>query len=178
MKEACLVIIKPDGIIKSLTGDILSKLSHSELKIIGAKIVNVNREVAEAHYSNLRTEQIAKHGEEKGIEIFESVMKYIQGEFHTDRVFALIYYGENAIKKIRKLAGATNPEHAEPVSIRGKFGRIHSQTNVFENVMHASDSKEVAKKEIQLWFSPDEITEDIYPTTIKEVTMDRIMWKN
>ena len=131
MTESCLVIIKPDGLVKSLTGDIISKLSNSELKIIGAKIVNVTKELAEEHYSTLRAEQVAKHGEELGNKIFEETMKYIQGEFHTDRVFALGYHGKDAVKKIRTLAGSTNPEQADFTTIIGKYGRIHSETGGF-----------------------------------------------
>ncbi len=176
--QSCLVIIKPDGLVKSLTGDIISKLSETNLKIVGAKIVNVTKELAEAHYSDLRAGQIAKHGEEEGIRVFEATMKYIQGEFHTDRVFALVYYGEDAIEKIRKLAGSTNPEQAEFTSIRGKYGRINSKTGVFENVVHVSDSEESAKKETQLWFEPEELTQEIYPTEIKEIKMDKKTWKS
>ena len=95
---------------------------------------------------------------------FQFTLKYIQGEYHTDRVFALVYSGENAIEIIRKIAGETNPEKAEPTSIRGRYGRIHSQTGVFENVMHASDSVESAEREIKLWFNPEELVEELYPS--------------
>jgi nucleoside-diphosphate kinase len=71
----------------------------------------------------------------------------------------LIYEGEDAVDKIRKLAGETNPEKAHPESIRGKYGRIHSETKVFENVIHCSDSVDSAVKEIALWFKPEEIVE-------------------
>lgn len=161
--QQCLVLIKPDGLVKSLTGNIISTLSETKLKIVGAKIVRVSRELAEKHYSELKEKQIKKHGQEKGMQIFENTLKYIGGEYHTDRVLALVYQGENAIEKIREIAGKTNPEEADFVSIRGKYGRINSKTGVYENVIHASDSEESAKKEIQLWFKPGEITETIYP---------------
>jgi nucleoside-diphosphate kinase len=156
VNQSCLVLIKPDGLVKSLTGNIINLLSNANLKIIGAKIVSVKRELAEQHYHKLR--------EEKGEEIFEDVLKYIQGEYHTNRVLALVYSGENAIKEIRSIAGATDPESAEPTTIRGRYGRIHSKTGVFENVMHASDSEESAEREIKLWFFPEEIVEELYPT--------------
>ncbi len=157
--ERTLVLIKPDGLIKSLTGNIITTLSETKLKIVAAKIVKVKRDFAEKHYSNLKNSLIKKFGKEDGMKIFESTLDYIQGKFHTDRVLALVYQGENAIKKIRELAGETNPEKAHPVSIRGKFGRIHSETKVFENVIHCSDSVENAEKEIALWFNDDEIVE-------------------
>ena len=165
--QSCLVLIKPDGLVKSLTGFILTELSETKLKIIGAKVVSVSKELAEKHYAELK---------EKKPQIFENVLKYIQGEFHTNRVLALVYYGKDAIPKIREIAGKTNPEEAEPTTIRGKFGRIHSKTGVIENVMHASDSEENAKKEIQLWFSPDELTEKIYPAKKEKVTEEKNVW--
>ena len=150
MEEKTLVLIKPDGLIKSLTGNIITKLSETKLKIVGAKIVKVSKELAEKHYSKLK---------EKKPEIFKETVKYLIGEYHTDRVFALVYKGENAIEEVRKIAGKTNPEEASPISIRGKYGRINSRTGVFENVIHASDSIENAKREIELWFNESEVLE-------------------
>jgi nucleoside-diphosphate kinase len=174
--QQCLVLIKPDGLVKSLTGNIITALSETKLKIIGAKIVSVKRELAESHYSNLKEQQIKKRGVEKGTEIFENTMRYIMGEFHTNRVFALVYQGEDAIKKIRDIIGPTNPEEADPTTIRGKYGRINSRTQVFETVVHASESEIDAKRETELWFSPEEITENIYPTKIEKISADKIVW--
>ncbi len=167
--QECLVLIKPDGLVKSLTGFILAELSKTKLKIIGAKVVSVSKELAEIHYAELK---------EKKPQIFENVLKYIQGDFHTNRVLALVYHGEDAITKIREIAGKTNPEEADPTSIRGQFGRIHSKTGVMENVMHASDSEENAKREIQLWFYPDELTEKVYSTKKEKVTEEKSVWSN
>ncbi len=174
--QQCLVLIKPDGLIKSITGNIITSLSETKLKIVGSKVVKVSKELAEAHYSELRANQIKKHGEKRGNEIFENTLKYIQGEYHTDRVFALVYEGEDAIEKIRQLAGKTNPEEAEFTTIRGKYGRINSKTGVFENVVHVSDSEQSAKREIQLWFEPEELTESVYPIKKGKVTMNKISW--
>jgi len=175
--EQCLIIIKPDGLIKSLTGKIISVLSETQLKIVGARVLKVSKELAERHYSNLKEEQIAKKGKEKGTMIFENTVNYIMGKFHTDRVMVLVYHGENAIEKIRKLAGKTNPEEADSISIRGKYGRINSKTGVFENVVHASDSKESAEKEIKLWFTPDQLSDLIYPITTEKKAIERTVWK-
>ncbi len=174
--QQSLVIIKPDGLVKSLTGNIISLLSETKLKIVGAKIIKVSRELAEKHYNKLKEEKIKEHGPEKGIAIYEEVLKYIQGHFHTDRVFALVYSGEDAINKIRQLSGSTNPEKADPITIRGKYGRINSRTNVFENVIHASDSEESAEREIKLWFKPEELTERIYPVKKAEQTQELEVW--
>ena len=176
--QQCLIIIKPDGLVKSLTGNILTALSETKLKIVGARILKVSRELAEKHYYELKENQIKKHGVEKGMQIFEDTIKYIQGNFHTDRVLVLVYHGEEAIEKVRAITGVTNPEEAELISIRGKFGRINSKTGVYENVMHASDSAESAEKEIKLWFSPDELTETVYPIEVKKEEVERVTWKD
>ncbi len=148
--ERVLILIKPDGLLKSLTGNVISKISETKLRIVGAKILNVSKELAEEHYSDLKQ---AKP------EIFKETIKYIKGEFHTNRVLALVYKGEDAIKKVRNIAGKTNPEEADPTSIRGKYGRINSKTGVFENVVHASDSIVNAEREIKLWFDDAELVE-------------------
>jgi len=167
--QQCLVIIKPDGLVKSITGDIIMALSATKLKIVGAKIVKMTREHAEKHYSDLK--------QRKSQEIFEGTMAYITGKYHTDRVFALVYEGENAIEKIREVCGPTNPEEAHPTSIRGRYGRIHSKTGVYENVIHASDSPESAEKEIKLWFAPDELVNSIYPVKEEKTQVVRRVWK-
>ena len=167
--QQTLVLIKPDGLVKSLTGNILTSISETKLVIIGAKIVQVSRELAEKHYYKLR--------EEKGEEIFEETLKYIQGQYHTNRVLALVYEGEDAIEKVRAIAGETNPEKAAPTTIRGKFGRIVSTTGVFENVIHASSSPEDAEREIKLWFEPHELANILYPVEKKTVKKEELDWR-
>ena len=147
--EKTLLLIKPDGIVKSLVGNILTAMSETKLKIVAAKVVNVERDLAEKHYEELKQNKP---------EIFENVIDYITGKEHnTPRVIALVYAGEDAIKKTRDLAGVTNPEKAGSTTIRGKYGRINSETDVMENVMHCSDCLESAEKEISLWFKPEEL---------------------
>jgi len=151
--ENCLVLIKPDGLMKGVTGDIISHLSFANLKIIGMKVTKVSKEVAEAHY--------AEHKEKS---FYKELIDFITGKYHTDRVVAIVYRGEDAVKKIRTLAGSTHPEKAEAGTIHAKYGRINSETKNIENVIHASDSPQSAEREIKIWFSPNEITEEIYPT--------------
>ena len=164
--EQTLLLIKPDGIIKSLTGNILSRLSEAKLIIIGSKVVRVNRDLASKHYEHLI-----------GKPFFEDLVQYFMGEIHnTKRIVAFVYQGEDAIKKIRDIVGDTNPETANPVSIRGAYGRI-TTSGVFENVVHASSSIEDAEKEIKLWFHPTELVEDIYPTKeVVESNKKEIIW--
>ena len=163
--QQTLVLIKPDGLVKSLTGNIITELSNTDLVIIGAKIVQVTRELAEEHYQHLREEKF-----------FDELIMYIMGEYHTKRVLALVYQGENAIAKVRKVIGDTNPEKAHPTTIRGKYGRITSK-GVFENVVHASENDKEAEREIKLWFRPNELVCTIYPTESKEVKRVEYFWK-
>jgi len=147
--ERTLVLIKPDGVAKRLAGNVISDLYSTGLKMIGLKLVNVGRELAEAHYE-----------EHKEKPFFENLIKHLTGEFHNnENVIAIVYEGEDAIKKIRTIAGKTFPEDAEFSSIRGKYGRHNKKTDCVENVIHASDSPESAKREIELWFKENELVQ-------------------
>lgn len=157
MNQAALVLIKPDGLKKSLTGNILTRLSETKLEIVAAKMVRVSQELAEEHYRHLKDKPF-----------FKDLISYIRGELHERRkVMAMVYWGEDAIMKCRGLAGSTNPEEAEPTSIRGSYGRI-TTAGVYENVIHVSANKEEGEREIKLWFHPEEIIVDLYPA--KEIT--------
>src|SRR5215831_15482470 len=163
-----LVLIKPDGLKKSLTGNILTKLAETRLIIVGAKVTSVTKELAEQHYIHLKDKPF-----------FPELLNYIQGKIYGEeyqRVLAMVYRGENAIQKVRDIAGATNPEEADSTSIRGAYGRITTK-GVFENVIHASSSTEDSEREIKLWFRPDEIIGNLYPTkTIRRDSHDVLVW--
>lgn len=155
MIQPTLVLIKPDGLVRSLTGNILTRLSETKLEIVAAKVCRVSRELAEAHYRHLRDKPF-----------YAELIRYLQGELHDRlKVMALVYWGENAIEKVRELAGETNPEKASPTSIRGSFGRIRS-SGLFENAIHASSGESEAEREIKLWFKPEEILLDLFPTQL------------
>ena len=164
MIEQTLVLIKPDGLSKSLTGNVLTRLSETKLDIVAAKIVKVSRELAEKHYESLKDKPF-----------FEELLKYIMGEYHKKKVMALVYWGDGAIDKVREICGSTNPEEADPVSIRGAYGRITTK-GVYENVIHASTNREEAEREIKLWFEPDEVIVDLYPTKTEKKTVARKAW--
>lgn len=160
MNQAVLILIKPDGLKKSLTGNILTRLSETKLEIVAAKIVSVSRDLAVEHY---------RHLQEKPF--FEELIKYLRGELHNRRkVMALVYWGTDAITKCRVLAGSTNPEEAEPTSIRGAYGRITTK-GLYENVIHVSSDEKDAEREIKLWFQPSEIIVNLYPT--KEIIEEK-----
>ena len=160
MSQSVLILIKPDGLKKSLTGNILTRLSETKLEIVAAKMVRVSDFLASEHYKHLQDKPF-----------FPELIKYLKGELHDrKKVMALVYWGEDAIKRCRELAGATNPEEADPTSIRGSYDRITTK-GLYENVIHVSSDDKEAEREIKLWFAPDEIIVDLYPvkkTVIKE----------
>jgi nucleoside-diphosphate kinase len=136
-----------------LTGNILTKLSETRLTIVGAKVVSVSRTLAEQHYIHLKDKPF-----------FPELVEYFQGKMYGEeyrRVMAMVYRGDHAIKKVRDIAGATNPEEADSTTIRGAYGRITTK-GVFENVIHASSSTEDAEREIKLWFKPEELVGELY----------------
>ena len=162
--EQTLVLLKPDALKNSLTGYLLSQLSefHTGLHFSATKIVNVSKMLAEEHYA-----------EHKGKLFFPSLLDYIRGDIHYPdepwkrRVVAIVYQGPNAVKKIREIAGPTNPHVArkdKPGCIRAlgtivplvdAEGRTISER--MDNLIHASATDEEAEREIKLWFKPDDI---------------------
>lgn len=167
MKQPVFVMIKPDGIAKGLVGEILQRFSQARLELIAMKLTVATREQAEEHYANI-----------KGTPFFKGVVEYLLGKYHGQRkLLQLIFYGDNAIKECRRIVGATNPEEANPKSIRGAFGRI-TTSGLYENLVHVSSSPKDTKREIQLWFSPEEILKNIYETKTKNVQSKKMrVWK-
>ncbi|MEU8894699.1 nucleoside-diphosphate kinase [Nocardia sp. NPDC048505] len=133
MTEQTLVLIKPDGVARGLTGEILARIERKGLKVVALEQKNVSDEVAKAHY--------AEHAEKP---FFGSLIEFIT----SGPVVAAILEGPRAIAAFRQIAGGTDPvEKAVPGSIRGDFG-LETQYNL----VHGSDSPESAKREIALWF--------------------------
>lgn len=146
--ERTLILIKPDGAARRLTGLTIDRLDSTGLELVGAKMVKVSEALAREHYKALADKPF-----------FPNLIRYIRGEFHgikDGRVLALVYRGENAIKRVREIAGATNPEQAAPGTIRGSFGRI-TTAQQFENVLHASSDPADAAREVALWFAAGEV---------------------
>jgi nucleoside-diphosphate kinase len=144
--DATLVIIKPDAIQRGLAGAVWSRIETLRLDVIGAKAAQVSRELAETHYQQLRDKPF-----------FPQLVDYLQGKLHgTAYVLAFALRGEAAVARVRAVVGATNPEQADPTSIRGAFGRI-TTGGVMENLVHASSDAAEGQREIALWFSPEEL---------------------
>ena len=145
--EKTLILVKPDGMKRKLSGIVVDRLDNAGFDMVAAKVVTVTEELAREHYALL-----------KDMPFFPNLIQFIKGDFHgvsDRRVLAMVYKGENAVKGIRAVVGATNPEQAAPGTIRGSFGRI-CQGN-FENVVHASGNVEEAEREVKIWFKPEEV---------------------
>jgi len=135
--EQTLVLVKPDGVQRGLIGEVISRLEHRGLRVVAAKFMPVSTELAEEHY--------AIH---KGKPFYDNLIKYITSA----PVMAMVWEGPNAIVAVRQTMGDTRPTEAPPGSIRHDFA-----LEVGRNLTHASDTIENGKKEIALWFSPEEL---------------------
>jgi nucleoside-diphosphate kinase len=130
--ERTLVLIKPDAVQRGLAGEILARLEARGLAIRDARLVQVDRELAEKHY--------AEHAEKP---FFGELVEFITSA----PTLALALEGEGAIATVRRTMGATNPADSEPGSIRGDLA-----LSMPDNLVHGSDSPESAQRELDLWF--------------------------
>lgn len=135
--ERTFVMVKPDGVQRGLVGEVILRLERRGLKLVGAKFMQVSRELAETHY--------AVH---KGKPFYEGLVNYITSA----PVMAMVWEGPSAIQAVRQTMGATRPTEAAPGSIRHDFA-----LEVGRNLTHASDGPETANAEIALWFTPAEL---------------------
>ncbi|HDZ62612.1 MAG TPA: nucleoside-diphosphate kinase [Nitrospirae bacterium] len=162
--EQTLVLIKPDALKNSLTGYVLSQLSefHTGLRFAATKIVNVSKMLADEHYA-----------EHRGKIFFPSLIEYIMGLLHypdqpwKHRVIAIIYQGPDAVKKMRNIAGPTNPHIARDekpgciralgtvVPLKDAQGKVIGER--MDNIIHASATDDEAEHEVKLWFKPNDI---------------------
>ena len=131
--EKTLVLIKPDAFGKNHTGDILKRYEDEGLKIVAAKVMQMDKKIAAIHYA----EHVEKPFYPELVEFMTSAP-----------LMALVLGGENAIERVRKINGATNPAKADEGTIRKLFAE-----SVTKNAVHASDSPESAAREIKIFFS-------------------------
>jgi nucleoside-diphosphate kinase len=130
--EQTLVLIKPDAMQRSLAGEIVARLERRGLELRAARLVTVDRQLAEEHY--------AEHAEKP---FFGELVEFIT----SGPTLALVVEGEGAIGVVRTTIGATNPADAGPGTIRGDLA-----LSMPDNLVHGSDSAESAEREISLWF--------------------------
>jgi len=135
--ERTLVVVKPDGVQRGLVGETLRRFEARGLKLIGLKMLVVDRDMAERHY--------AVH---RGKFFYEGLVSYIT----SGPVVAMVLEGPEAIAAVRLMVGKTRPYESPPGSIRGDFALAG-----LRNLIHASDAPETAATEIALWFKPEEL---------------------
>lgn len=150
MIERTLILVKPDGVQRGLTGEILKRFENVGLKIVAMKMTWINEMFAEKHYADIKAR--------RGQKVFDALMELIT----MGPVVAVVLEGVDAVEVVRKMCGTTEPKSAMPGTIRGDFAHVsfHYSDEVNQavrNVIHASGTREEAKNEIALWFIPEEI---------------------
>jgi nucleoside-diphosphate kinase len=135
--ERTFALLKPGVLQRRIVGEVLSRLEKSGFRIIACKLIQVSREIAETHY--------AEHREKS---FYPSLVEYME----SSPSIAMVLEREDAIASLRKLAGATDPAKAAPGTIRADYAIVTQK-----NIIHASDSPESADREINLFFSGEEI---------------------
>jgi nucleoside-diphosphate kinase len=136
-QQKTLVLVKPDGVRKHLIGEVISRFERRGLTVSALKLVKMTDAQAKFHYA-----------EHDGKPFFGELVSFIT----SGPVAAMVISGDNAIKAVRGLMGATNPLDSVPGSIRGDFA-----LDIGENIVHGSDSEESAAREIKNFFKPEEI---------------------
>ncbi|GIW69776.1 MAG: nucleoside-diphosphate kinase [Patescibacteria group bacterium] len=182
MIERTLVLLKPDAVARGITGEIIDRLEQTGLKIVGAKLLRVDRYFGAKHYNHNDEwkEVVGKRSiadcEKFGLdarEVFGTGDAKRIGEIVDERnaeflasgpVFALVFEGPNAVAKVRSMVGPTFPDTAPPGTIRGDYGLDSAFSGMIRkrttyNVIHASGSIDEAKQEIDLWFRPEELVD-------------------
>jgi len=135
--ERSLVLIKPDAIQRGLAGEIISRLEKKGLKIMAMKMLHMDKNLAQRHYDI-----------HKGKAFFDDLVSFIT----SSPLIAIVFQGKNAVEVIRQMMGETDPAKAPSGTIRGDLG-----IDIGHNLVHGSDSLENASKEIDLFFSAEEI---------------------
>ncbi|ETI24214.1 nucleoside diphosphate kinase [Cladophialophora carrionii CBS 160.54] len=135
--EQTFIAVKPDGVQRGLVGDIISRFEKRGYKLVAIKMTSPGKEHLEKHYEDLKDKPF-----------FKGLVTYML----SGPIVAMVWEGRDATKTGRAILGATNPLASAPGTIRGDYA-----IDVGRNVCHGSDGVESAKKEIALWFSPEEI---------------------
>ncbi|NEP34604.1 MULTISPECIES: nucleoside-diphosphate kinase [Moorena] len=135
--ERTFLMVKPDGVQRNLVGQIIQRFETKGFTLVGLKLMNVSRELAEQHY--------AVHKERP---FFPKLIEFII----SGPVVAMVWEGNGVVASARKIIGATKPLEAEPGTIRGDYG-----LDTGRNLIHGSDAIETAQNEISLWFKEEEL---------------------
>ena len=135
--EETLVLVKPDGVARNLSGEILRRIEAKGYQLVDIKLIDADRELLAQHYA-----------EHEGKPFYEPLLEFMQ----SGPIVAIRIAGERVIEGFRSLAGTTDPTTAAPGTIRGDLGRDWG-LKVQQNLVHGSDSPESAARELALWFA-------------------------
>jgi nucleoside-diphosphate kinase len=135
--ERTLVLVKPDAMQRGLAGEVIGRLERRGLRIVGMKLLHIDRSLAARHYA-----------EHEGKTFYPGLIDYIT----SSPVIAAVFEGPGAVQAVRAAIGSTNPLEASPGSIRADFGMSKGR-----NLVHASDSPENGAREVALFFRPEEL---------------------
>ncbi len=135
--ERCFVMLKPGTVNRRIVGEVIARLERKGLRLVGVKMLNVSQKLAQDHYI-----------EHKKRSFYDNLIQYIT----SGPVIAMVWQADDCVLLVRKLVGSTNVAEAAPGTIRGDYC-CHTPYNI----IHASDSKENAQREIDLFFKPEEL---------------------
>jgi nucleoside-diphosphate kinase len=178
--ERTFVLIKPDAVQRGLIGEIISRFEKTGLKVVALKMVKPTKEQALKFYPSdeqwlisvanksltvykqLGLDPKKDFGTDDPVEIGKIIKDWLADFLASGPCVAMVIEGNRAVEVVRKIVGATRPYEAEPGTIRGDFSTDSPElANILKrplrNLVHASDSKEVAEKEIKFWFNDNEI---------------------
>lgn len=195
-QERTLVIIKPDGVQRSLMGDIFSRYERVGLKLLGVKMIVPTPEHIETHYTldpewrKITGEKSIKSYKEKGLVppsedpllVSESILENLKKYMSSGPVLAMVWQGAHAVKIVRKITGGTEPFSSDVGTIRGdymldSYTMSNADGRAVRNLVHASSSIDEAEMEIKHWFKPEEIVNYrlIQEQIIYDVNLDGIL---
>lgn len=180
LEEHSIVLVKPDGVMRGVVGEIISRFERTGLKLIAIKMLTVNKDFVRRHYpftdewkaglGNKTLESYKKYGQDakkelgtdNPLEIGNMVAEWQLDYLTSGPVVAMAWEGLHAIDTIRKIVGPTLPVFAPPGTIRGDFSKdspalANAMKRAVRNVVHASGNPSEAKNEIELWFGPEDI---------------------
>ena len=195
-KERTLVIIKPDGVQRTLIGEIIKRYERVGLKLVGAKLILPTPEMVEKHYltdpewpKNVGEKRI-KSAKEKGekldtdnpVEIGQRVLNALKKYMTSGPVFAMAWEGAHAVSIVRKITGGTEPLSTDVGTIRGDFvldsySMSDNDGRSIRNLIHASGNLSDSEKELALWFKPEELLDYrlVQEQILYDVNMDGIL---
>ena len=196
IKEKTLVVVKPDGIQRTLVGEIIGRLERVGLKLVGIKMIIPKEDLVKSHYT-IDPEWVEKAGQkvidaylEKGqepntknpIEAGEKILNVLKKYMTSGPVVAMVWQGANSVGVVRKIVGTTEPLTSDVGTIRGDFVLDSYKIadvdgRAVRNLVHASGAMDEAEKEIKLWFSDEEISNYrlVQEQIIYDVNLDGIL---